>query len=121
MDNFLYSKKSIYFLTAVLVFILVALGRESYRFFEINQEIRNLENNIEKTRKENEELIKMKEYFNSKDFLEKEARLKLNVLKPGEKLIIVKHPENLEEENKNEEAKKVSNVNLWWQYFFNKK
>lgn len=98
----------------------MALAKESYRFFEINQEIGDLENNIEKTKKENEELIKMKEYFNSSDFLEKEARLKLNVLKPGEKLIIVKHPENLEEEINKEEVKNISNISLWWKYFFSK-
>ena len=120
----LYSKPSIFFLLLILIFIVIALGRESYRFFRINQEIRGLEQRIEDIEKSNEELSKMKEYYQSEKFLEKEARLKLNLTKPGEKLIIIKQAEEDPEEEvekKKTIAEEISNIQKWWNYFFEEK
>lgn len=115
----LYSKTFIIFLVIVLILIVIALGRESYRYFRIGQEIKDLEKRIEDLEASNEELAWMEEYFQSEEFLEKEARLKLNLTKPGEKLIIVKTPERLEgEEQETTVAKEISNIQRWWEYFF---
>lgn len=121
MANLLYSRSFIILLVAILILTIVALGREGYRYFRVSQEIRDLEKKIEALEKENEELAGMEKYFQSEDFLEKEARLKLNLTKPGEKLIIVKTPEDLEEEQEQEITKQVFNIQLWWDYFFGKK
>jgi cell division protein FtsB len=117
------SKSFIFFLLVVLVLIAVALGRESYRYFKVNQDIKNLEEKIEELKKSNEELIGLEEYFQSEDFLEKQARLKLNLTKPGEKVIIIKQIEQdlgLTEETIGI-AKELSNVQKWWKYFFGEK
>lgn len=116
----LYSKYFICFLVIVFILVVIALGRESYRYFRINQEVKNLEKKIEELKTSNEELSAMKEYFQSNEFLEKEARLKLNLTKPGEKLIIIKQIEgDLKEIEKKEGiAKEISNLQKWWNYFF---
>jgi cell division protein FtsB len=116
----LYSKPLIFLLVLIFVLSIIALGRESYRYFGITQEVRDLEKRIEDLEVSNEELSKMEEYFQSDDFLEKEARLKLNLAKPAEKLIIIKQPESLEQEIVEEKkiAKEVSNLQKWWDYFF---
>lgn len=115
----LYSKSFIIFLIIIFVLVIVALGRESYRYFKINQEIRDLEKRIEALEISNEELSQMQDYFQSEEFLEKEARLKLNLTKPGESLIIVKKTEGLGGgEQETIIAKEISNIQKWWEYFF---
>jgi len=120
MARLLYSKYFIAFLIIIFILVLIALGKESYRYFKVNQEIKNLEKRISELESNNEELIKMEKYFQSEEFLEKEARLKLNLTKPGEKLIIVKGAEEEIEEIQQEEQKKISNIEKWWKYFFSK-
>lgn len=122
MGKLLYSKSFIIFLIIVLILVVIALFRESYRYFRISQEIKGLENRIEDFKKENEELTGMERYFESEEFLEKQARLKLNLTKPGEKVIIVKTPEDLQQ-NQQEQiiAKEISNIQKWWDYFFGRK
>lgn len=122
MAKLLHSKTFIVFLVIVLIIVIIGLGRESYRYFRVNQEIKNLENKIANLEGRNEELLKMEEYFHSDEFLEREARLKLNLIKPGEKLIIIKQSGEINEE-KNEKivAEEISNVQKWWNYFFGEK
>lgn len=118
----IHSKKFIFFLAVVLVLVVISLGRESYRYFQINQEIRKLKNKIEELRKSNEELIKTREFYQSKEFLEEEARKKFGLVKEGENVIIVASGQD--EELKQEAEKKLEqqtlNPKLWWDYFFKK-
>lgn len=120
MAKLLYSKSFIVFLIIVLILVAIALGRESYRYYRVNQEIKALGKRIEELEKSNEEFSRMQDYFQSEEFLEKEARLKLNLAKPGEKLIIVKVPEGFEGEE-DKIIEEVSNIQHWWEYFFGEK
>ena len=120
MAKLLYSKSFVVFLIIILTLVVIALGRESYRYYRVNQEIKDLEQRIGELEKSNEEFSRMQEYFQSEEFLEKEARLKLNLAKPGEKLIIIKVPEGFEGEQE-EVVEEASNVQLWWEYFFGEK
>jgi len=117
--NFTKSKYFIVFLVLILILVLIAMGREAYRFYKISQEIGNLEKRIENLKKDNEELLKIKEYFTSKEFLEDEARIKLNMTKEGESVIFISNLDAAEEESASEEQHiKISNFKLWWKYFF---
>lgn len=117
--DFTKSKYFIVFLILVLILVLIAMGREAYRFYKISQEITGLEKRIEDLKKDNEELLKIKEYFTSKEFLEDEARTKLNMTKEGESVIFISNPDVAEEESVSEKQNiKVPNFKLWWQYFF---
>lgn len=120
MTKLLYSKPFLVFLVIILILVVIALGQESYRYFRTSQQIKDLENKIEELKTSNEELAGLEEYFQSEEFLEKEARLKLNLTKPGEKLIIIKQIEEDLEEFEQEQglAKELSNIQKWWQYFF---
>lgn len=120
MEKFLQSKGFVIILTIVFILVFVALSRESYRYFKVNQEIKDLEQKIEELKERNEELSKMENYFQSKDFIEREARVKLNLTKPGEKLIIIKKAENVQEQESGGEegVEKTINIQKWWNYFF---
>ena len=117
--NFFKSKYFVFCLILFLVLVLVAMTKEAYRYYKVSQEIKDLENKIEDLKKSNEELAQEKEYFTSREFLEDEARKKLNMVKEGESVIIVSDPDILEEENKSEEQRpKIPNIKLWLEYFF---
>jgi len=121
-ENFLYSKYSPFIAVVIFLLVVTALGRESYINYQTNREIKELQEKIEELKKNNLELAEMEKYFQSEEFLEKEARLKLNLIRDGEKLIIVKEEENNLTEGQ-DEAKKmenISNFRKWWRYFFGK-
>ncbi|MDP2934344.1 MAG: septum formation initiator family protein [bacterium] len=121
-ENFLYSKYSLFALLVIFLLLIIALGRESYFNYQTNQEIKKLQEKIENLEKDNVELAETEKYFQSEEFLEKEARLKLNLIRDGEKLIIVKEEDNnsVEEVGKSRESENISNFRKWWRYFFGK-
>jgi len=121
-ENFLYSKYSLFIAVIIFLLVVIALGRESYINYQTNREIKELQEKIEELKKNNLELAEMEKYFQSEEFLEKEARLKLNLIRDGEKLIIVKEEENNLTEGRDEARKmeNISNFRKWWRYFFGK-
>jgi len=123
-DNFFQSKYFIFVLAGFLILLIIAAGREGYRNYQISQKIDNLEKRIETLNGSNEELAEMEKYLQSEEFWEKEARLKLNLIKEGEKLVIIKKSEenqiSEEEEKETKENGEISNPQKWWNYFFGK-
>lgn len=106
----------------ILVFITVALSKEIYRRYQINQEIQSVKNEIERLQKRNQELQALVDYLNSDSYKEIQARQNLGLQKPGEQAVAVQPPPP------NEEIKAVSpspnpqenlsNPEKWWNYFF---
>ena len=120
-EKFLHSKYSLFILFVVFLLLVIALGRESYLNYQTNQEIKELQKKIEELKKNNVEMAEMEKYFQSEEFLEKEARLKLNLIRDGEKLIIIKEEENdLVDDEEKEDSEKIPNFRKWLKYFFGK-
>ena len=122
-ENFFHSKPFIFGLLIIFILVIIAAGREGYRNYKINQEIKNLQKKIDELNKTNTELSEMEKYLQSDEFLEKEARLKLNLIREGEKLVIIKRSEEpkLEEAKPEDRNKKIPNILKWWEYFFGEK
>jgi len=103
----------------------VNVGSESYQKYQLNQEIDNFKIEIEELEKNNKQLADLMEYLKKEPYLEREARLKLNLMKPGEKVIILPDEsiqeasvtENIIESSSEEET---ANYWEWWQYFFSR-
>lgn len=77
------------FLTALsLIWLLIGLGRESYRKYQLTREINALKSEIARLDGNNQELNNLIKYFQEESYLEKEARLKLNLKKPDEKVVV---------------------------------
>ncbi len=119
-------------LPAVFLIIIIVVGAELAqairREYEVNKEIDSLKEEITRYDNENNDLEKMMEYYNTLSYKEKEARLKLNLQKPGEKTILVdppeKEPAKMETEIKKEvenSLKGETNIKKWWDYFFEKR
>lgn len=110
------------FLTFLYIFF--ALATAIYRDYK-------LELNIEKFEKEIDQLAEMAnqkpknvKYYESVEFKDKYAKESLNLLNPGEKLIIIPSEdkivksETIVERNKNKDILKLPNRNQWWEYYF---
>lgn len=103
-----------------------AITRDFFRKAKINKEISGLDQEISGLEKSNEELSGLIAYFNSDTFREREARAKLNVQKPGERVIEVKRaiPKSSKADSlvaappKPPRSWPRNNPARWWYYFF---
>ncbi len=100
----------------LIIFILLA----SVIVKNLNQQKNNtekafeLENEIFVLEKQNQELSQLIDFFSETEFVEKQAREKLGLAKPGEKLVII--PEQKQENTKTQKNKSMPE--LWFEYFF---
>lgn len=111
----------------VLIFFTVNLSREVINRRDLQGEINALQEKIDSLKSRNTELVGLIEYFKTLDFVETEARTKLNLRKPGESIIIVPEAGDLKGEAQdatNEPTfittivKGIPNSQKWWNYFF---
>lgn len=110
----------------VLVFFVYSLTREIVNRQQINQKIRNLEDEVKTLETKNYETANLLQGWQSDNQLEKEARLKLGLRKPGEQVVIINRDNAPTSSQKNITptggAKNIndkgSNPYLWWKYFF---
>lgn len=115
-------------LAAVLVLagLVVSLGRESYRKYQLDKEIRALETQIQELEGENRQLAGLMDYFKQDSYLEKEARIKLNLKKPGETVVVLSGDDQTDTPAPEPEsidiftspAENTANHWKWWEYFF---
>ena len=81
----------------------------------VNNEVNNLEQKIAETEKSNSELAKLLDYFKSDNYLEREARQRLNYKKPGEEVVFVFRDKE-SKINKESQEEKISNFQKWWNW-----
>jgi len=128
-------KKSIFtkivvsnFILLVSIFLIIFFSSNLIRDF-INkrgliQEVNRLKDEIDTMTQRNSELGQLIGYLESDDYLEEEARLKLNKKKPDEKIIIVKPIQENQSTttliNNDQQISKENDNNLlkWINYFF---
>lgn len=110
----------IFVLILVLIGVLTAFGKESYRRYQLDKEVNDYKKGMELLKGKNEVLSNFLNYFNSEKFLEREARLKLNLVKEGERLVIISPKEKTATESQYAEdirKKQGSNFKKWLKYF----
>jgi len=123
--RFLSSK--IFFILGIVIFgfLLVALLNKFFESREIDQEIKESEQEIARLETKNLELKELLNYLDTDAFLEQEARLKFNMQKPGESVMVVSGGSG-DDQNKKDlavltaEDKFRSNPAKWWDYFFSR-
>lgn len=114
-------------LVALLLFLIFFSSyhflKTKYRQKEISQEVEELQKEIEEFEKKNKNLEQLSQYLQTDDFKERESKQKLNLVKEGEKVVIVKKDEiekSVQVEEKSEPEVKIDRPNYyyWWHYFF---
>src|SRR5680860_1624449 len=88
----------------------------------IEEEMTQMKDNIAHYEMETEKLQEMIEYLGSEASLEKQARMNLNLKKPGETVVVIERDDmqNDKMEGDSQEVE-VSNLKKWKDYFFNPK
>jgi len=118
-------QKKYYSFFGLIIFLYLAVltGRSMYQNWQTTQEAKRIKAEIETLEAERENLQNLITYYQTKSFKEKEARRKLGLVKPDEKVVILSQetnpPQNLTKPI-SEEPKKA-NWQLWWDFFFSKK
>lgn len=107
-----------------IVFIFLAISRETYRKKQVQNEIAKLQEEAKRIQGDNMHLADKIAYLEGRDYQEKEIRDKLNLQDPKENVVIIDSgmtPKKTEGEvvTPNQELLiKKSNSQKWWDYFF---
>ena len=106
----------------LLIVFLSFLGRQIYQKYEIDREIRGFEAEVARLQSQNQDLTGLLEYFKTSAYKERQARLLLNLKKPGEFAVALPARE---EDGGAELGPKTaetfgSNFQKWSEYFFKK-
>ena len=112
-----------------VIYTLFLLGKSLFTNYELRQSIQKLNEQIATLEQQKKDLNNLILYYQSDSFKELEARRKLGLKKPDEKVYLVSTatstPTNFEEEMKEEQEKISSkekilnktNWSLWWEFF----
>ena len=114
-------KSKLFQITIILlgVLLIVKITGNFLRLFKAVQQIKTMEEQVLKLEKEKEKLSLKYQYYQTPEFIEEEARNKLNMAKPGETIVIL--PPNLGEflnHPKNKDSPSLPNWKKWWDLFF---
>lgn len=111
-----------------IIMISLALTQETYRRYQIQKEISDLQSQADQKERDNQKLMGMIDYFQTQDFQEKEAKEKLSVQKEGEKVLMVNGSRDPNAPSSDGSDQPVSgpapqkdaraNWQKWWDYFF---
>ena len=109
-------------LFVVFLFVVFLVYDNSSKQENIETQVQVLDKEIEDLKNQNLELTDLIDYFSSSEYVEKEAREKLNLVKPGEKVVVVTKSDKINNENE-KEFELINSKNSpakWWRYFFGK-
>lgn len=126
-----------FFVVNLLIIVLLSLsfGRQFVRDYDIQKEIDSLQKEVDVLLVANMEISELQTAVQTKSFIEREARLKLGMKKPGEEVVIIKERVNNDRDIVDSEDPSdplglvldgsvdsifVANHTKWWYYFFNK-
>jgi cell division protein FtsB len=108
----------------VVVFIFLAISKETYRKRQVQNEITKLQEEAKRIQGDNMRLSDKINYLEGRDYQEKEIRDKLNLQDPKENVAIIdsgltpKKTEDLPVATSQELLIKKANSQKWWDYFF---
>lgn len=114
-------RSKLFLAAVVLAVVLVGMGvgRLILENRAMASEVADLEAQSEQVGAKNAEYLELVKRFQSDSFLEREARLKLNLQKPGEQAIAVKIADGTEASSTAATAKTDGgNLERWREYFF---
>lgn len=103
--------------------IFFSFLRVWYRDYEIALEIKQMEEEIKRLEGKKIETLEMLQYVKSDEFIKDKARIDLNMVSAGEKVMVIKNLENNTFAKNNDtmvKSKSSSNLFKWYSFFINK-
>lgn len=112
--------KKLIFLIVLFSSLLIInnLVHSIYSLWQKQEFLVKAQREFAKEKKENEELKEKLKAVESKDFVEKQARNKLLLLRPGESQIIIPNALQASESSKETTQEFKPNWRKWWELFF---
>lgn len=124
----------------IVIFLALSLGRNVVRSRAIDAEIDALQGQADELSTSNQEMLNLQTARQTESFIEREARLKLGLKKPGETVVVIQdtQSQNLSEESTADptdplgyvidestghvplSGNSLANPLKWWYYFFDK-
>lgn len=98
--------------------LIFSLSRNIYRLLKAGEQVQKAQLQLEETEKEYQALFEKKEYYQSEEFIEQEARNRLNLGKPGETVVILPPNVGELEEIASNVAPELPNWQRWLKLFF---
>ncbi len=122
-NAFFYSQWTTVILVGLLVLLGIGYGRAYYQHYQVQQEIKQLEEQANALKAKKLKTIQLLKYVESPAFVEERARLELNLGKPDETMLVIgsanKTPSRQPLLNMLEQNQPIlSNQQKWWRYFF---
>jgi len=104
-----------------LILVALPLARTYSQKKILEKELSGIRAEIGQFEKESSDLEEMIKYLNSDQSLEAQARLNLNLKKPGETVVVIEKEENkkIQENSSLDNYQRGNNLQKWWTYFFN--
>ena len=120
MKKFLKSKTFHWTAMSLSLLLIIFSGQKFYKSYQIEKEIKGLQEEIVSIEQGNKEILALINYFKTPEFKERQARSLLSLQKPGEFAVALPLREdgNFDQASDEEVAKKPSNLFKWWDYFF---
>lgn len=126
-QKFFKSKIFFIFLIPVLLALSFGIFQELYYRYKVKGELDKLNAEIVILDKQKDDLNQLVDYYKNESNLEKEARIRLNLKKEGEKVVIIL-PQATSTTQSEESVFVLSDGNIedlpnykqWWYYFFRK-
>lgn len=104
----------------ILILLFFPLAKSYSRRLVVEKEIAEMKNKIAEYEKESNELQDFLNYLSSPEAAEEQARLSLNMKKPGEGVVVIEMINKTSDlEDKNTDLKNEKNIKKWLNYFFN--
>lgn len=105
-------------LIVLLIFSFIKVSKEILLRYEINNEIEVLDTKLNDLKNKTDKMNNLISYLQTDEYIEEEARLKLNLSKPGEKQInLATRPSTSLDFGDVDDR---TNISKWFDYFFNK-
>ncbi len=120
--NFFSSRLFMLVSSIIAIIAVFGYGRAYYQDYLVTQEIQNLQDQAKKLEVKKLELLEVLKYVKSDSFAEEKARTELNMVKPGEQVLVAPKTavaDNRQENNGMVGWSNISNYKKWWQYFTN--
>ena len=107
------------FLIPVFLVLLIGIFQQFYHRYQVKKALDKLNAEIANFNKQKEDLNNLLDYYKNESNLENEARVRLNLKKEGEKVVIILPTATSTSENEIfGDIENLPNYKQWWHYFF---
>ncbi len=118
-ERLLKSRIFFIFLVPVFLALLVGIFQQIYERYQVQAKLNELNAEVANYKKQQEDLTKLIEYYQDPSNLENEARVRLNLKKEGEKVVIILPTATSTSDNAiSSSDENLPNYKQWWYYFF---